>query len=211
MTGEKLKVTELNVLDKGFVRLIDSMGNDSTIAETARISYLGKSSGDQSDKNIIISLIKNHHTSPLEQVEFRFLVKAPIFVARQWMRHRTWSYNEVSRRYTKKDIDFYIPDFELEVQRWLYQKSVNVSYSAYNDLIKLGTKKEVARGVLPVAMYTTFYAKTDLHNLFHFLELRLAAEAQSEIREYANAMYELIKPIVPITAEIWKNITIGEL
>lgn len=211
MTGEKLKVTELNVLDKGFVRLIDSMGNDSTIAETARISYLGKSSGDQSDKNIIISLIKNHHTSPLEQVEFRFLVKAPIFVARQWMRHRTWSYNEVSRRYTKKDIDFYIPDFELEVQRWLYQKSVNVSYSAYNDLIKLGTKKEVARGVLPVAMYTMFYAKTDLHNLFHFLELRLAAEAQSEIREYANAMYELIKPIVPIAAEAWKNITIGEL
>lgn len=195
----------LDILDKGFVELVDSMGSDAVIADSARLSYLGKSSGEESDERIITKLIAYNHTSPLEQVEFRFLVKAPIFVARQWMRHRTWSFSEISRRYTAKDIDFYIPKFEKPDQAAIYSKSVLEALGSYEDLVFSGIKKEQARGILPVCMYTTFYAKTDLHNLFHFLQLRLDQGAQYEIRVYADAICKLIEPIVPVTFKLWKN------
>lgn len=193
----------MKVLDYGYIELVDSMGTDMTIAESARISYLGKETRSTSNEELIKLLINSGHTSPLEQVEFRFLVKAPIFVARQWMRHRTWSYSEVSRRYTSKNMEFYIPTFNSEATDWVYKKSIQIAYDSYKDLIELGVKKEIARCVLPVSMYTTFYAKTDLHNLLHFLELRQASDAQYEIREYANAICALIAQVVPITMKIW--------
>ena len=193
----------INVLDKGFIELLEVMGSDTTIAESARISYLGKSSGEESDDRLIQKLIANEHKSPFEQAELRFLVKAPIFVARQWMRHRTWSYSEVSRRYTSKDIDFYMPEFEHSAHRNIYEKAIAEAISSYYALTTLGVRKEISRGVLPVCMYTTFYAKTDLNNLLHFLELRRAPDAQYEIREYANAIEEMLKEKFPITHRVW--------
>ena len=196
-------MNKINVLDKGFIELLEVMGSDTTIAESARISYLGKSSGEESDDRLIQKLIANEHKSPFEQAELRFLVKAPIFVARQWMRHRTWSYSEVSRRYTDKDIDFYTPEFECSAYRNIYEKAIEEAISSYNTLGALGVRKEISRGVLPVCMYTTFYAKTDLNNLLHFLELRRAPDAQYEIREYANAIEELLKEKFPTTYRVW--------
>lgn len=196
-------MNKINVLDKGFIELLEVMGSDATIAESARISYLGKSSGEESDDRLIQKLIANEHKSPFEQAELRFLVKAPIFVARQWMRHRTWSYSEVSRRYTDKDIDFYTPEFECSAYRNIYEKAIGEAISSYNTLGALGVRKEISRGVLPVCMYTTFYAKTDLNNLLHFLELRRAPDAQYEIREYANAIEELLKEKFPTTYRVW--------
>jgi len=195
----------IDVLDKGFVELVDSMGSDETIAASARLSYLGQYRSEDSDSLLISQLINKGHTSPLEQVELRFLVKAPIYIARQWMRHRTWSYSEVSRRYTAKNMDFYTPSFEKEGMKELYNGSVSTSLRAYQELIGAGIRKEQARGVLPTCMYTTFYAKTDLNNLFHFLELRLEKGAQYEITEYSNAICKLIEPIIPMTFEIWKD------
>lgn len=194
---------EIKVLDKGFVRLEGVLSTDSDIADSARISHLGKSRGEGSDEKLIGFLISHKHTSPFEQAELRFLVKAPIFVARQWMRHRTWSYAEVSRRYTDEEIDFYIPEFENRVEKNVYEVAIAEAINAYNTLLNLNVRKEISRGVLPVSLYTMFYAKTDLHNLLHFLELRRAPDAQYEIREYAIAIEEVLKEKFPITYEAW--------
>ena len=196
-------MNKINVLDKGFIELLEVMGSDTTIAESARISYLGKSSGEESDDRLIQKLIANEHKSPFEQAELRFLVKAPIFVARQWMRHRTWSYSEVSRRYTDADIDFYLPLLGLPEQRDVYSNAIKIAYNSYRHLLDSGVRKEAARGVLPVCMYTTFYAKTDLNNLLHFLELRRAPDAQREIRECAICIEEILKEKFPITYRVW--------
>ncbi len=214
----------MNVLDRGFVELIDHLGNDNTIVSAARVSYLGKSKGQEKDKELIEYLMVNKHTSPFEQVEFQFLVKCPIFVARQWMRHRTWSYNEVSRRYTSDDIDYYLPE-ELYYQsesnkqasstplpKELSKRLINGikvqsegALRAYELLLNNGISREHARMVLPLNLYTSFYAKTDLHNLFHFLELRRSSHAQKEIRLYAMAIEKLIEPIVPVSFNLWKE------
>ena len=196
---------EIKVLDKGFVRLEGVLGTDADIAISARLSRLAESKGSESDENLIKMLIHLKHTSPFEQAELRFLVKAPIYVARQWMRHRTWSYAEVSRRYTDKDIDFYIPEFENRVEKNVYEVAVANSLNAYNTLLDLNVKKEISRGVLPVCLYTMFYAKTDLHNLLHFLELRRASDAQYEIREYASAIETIVKDKFPITYKMWNS------
>lgn len=196
-------MNKINVLDRGFVELLEVMGSDATIAQSARISYLGKSTGEGSDRKLIEKLIAHGHKSPFEQAELRFLVKAPIFVARQWMRHRTWSYSEVSRRYTDADIDFYLPLLGLPEQRDVYSNAIKIAYNSYRDLLDSGVRKEAARGVLPVCMYTTFYAKTDLNNLLHFLELRREPDAQYEIRQYAIGIEEVLKEKFPITYEAW--------
>ncbi len=195
----------IKVLDKGFITLLDSMGDDSTITDSARLSYLKEGGDDDSNEKLISRLIKYNHTSPFEQVEFRFMVKAPLFVARQWMRHRTWSYSEVSRRYTNKDIDFYIPEKLTKEEEDVYASVIEASLLAYSYLIGNSTRKEQARAILPQCMYTTFLAKTDLHNLFHFLELRRAPGAQMEIRVYAKAIEKLIAPVVPIAYKLWKE------
>lgn len=216
----------MQVLDKGSVALLNHMGDDNTIVSAARVSYLGESKGNKKDAELIRYLMENKHTSPFEQVEFQFMVKCPIFIARQWHRHRTWSYNEVSRRYTSEDIDFYIPNTMYEQstdnKQMTGSKIANSgdlmiimmlvtsdALIAYDKLIKAGVAREQARIILPQNMYTKFYAKTDLHNLLHFIELRNHPHAQLEMREYAKALELLIKPIVPVTYSIWKELQHG--
>ena len=213
----------MQVLDKGSIELLSHMGDDSTVVSSARVSYLGSTKGAEQDEKLIRYLLKNRHTSPFEQVEFQFLVKCPIFVARQWHRHRTWSYNEVSRRYTAENIEFYFPK-ELRAQSednkqmsagilinansyiGVMETHAVLSLNLYNRMIEAGIVREQARMILPMSMYTSFYAKTDLHNLFHFLSLRNHPHAQEEIRVYAQAIEELIKPIVPVSYKAWKEL-----
>lgn len=213
------------ILDFGHIGLLNHMGDDNTVVSAARVSHLGKSKGIEKDTALINYLMENHHTSPFEQVEFQFLVKCPIFVARQWMRHRTWSYNEVSRRYTSEDISFYVPS-EIRKQdtrdtqagsdivdsrtseeaMHAIRKHSLASIYLYNQLIANGICREQARMVLPLNLYTSFYAKVDLHNLFHFLSLRTSPHAQMEIRVYAEMIEKLIEPIVPISYKAWKEL-----
>ncbi len=215
----------MNVLGNGYINLVDSMGDDLTIVNAARKSF-GKHSGDFSpkDKKLLKYLWDNKHTSPFEMVEFMFEVKAPLFVVRQWQRHRTWSYNEVSRRYTSDDLDFYFPETwrcqdtdnkqasSGEVNKvaqdhathvlWGHTKNLTV---VYEDLIESGICREQARMILPQNMMVEMVAKTDLSNLLHFLRLRLHKHAQWEIQEYAKAIVELIEPVVPETIKLFKK------
>ncbi len=215
----------VNVLDKGWVELQEVMGNDLAIINAARVSYLGESKGDEQDKKLLFYLMHHRHSTPFEMVEFKFRIKCPLFVARQWMRHRTWSYNEVSRRYTSVDIDFYNPE------AWRKQSTSNKQGSEgeidrataeilaqrldehhqrglqfYNEAVEAGIAKEQARIFLPQSMYTQFIGKVDAHNLLHFLGLRMAPDAQYEIRVYAKAIFEeFVVPAIPWTAEAFKK------
>jgi len=215
------------VLDKGYVTILDMMGNDATICSAARVSRMGTPDTSR-DAKLIDYLMQHNHTSPFEMVEFQFEVKCPIFVARQWMRHRTWSYNEVSRRYTSEDIDFYTPEFwrgqdEINKQSStddyythgeyalkIYQDLLDQAKATYYHLLADGVAREQARMVLPLATYTTFIAKVDAHNLMHFLHLRMGQDAQEEIRVYANVIYEhFFKPNLPLTAAAFEKYILG--
>jgi thymidylate synthase (FAD) len=213
----------MQILDKGYVTLEDHMGSDNSIVSAARVSHLGESKGMLEDEKLIKYLIKNSHTSPFEHVVFTFRVKCPIFVARQWMRHRTWSFNEVSRRYTSEEIDFHVPT-ELRMQdntdkqssngileespeiSAYIEKVYNACYQAYDYMLQCGVAREQARMVLPVGMYTSFYGTIDLHNLFQFFKLRTSPHAQLEIKVYSQAMEQLIAPIVPMAYNAWKEL-----
>jgi thymidylate synthase (FAD) len=202
----------------GYVSLERYMGDDNTIVSSARVSHLGESKGEDKDKQLINYLVQHYHFSPLEQCEFQFVVKCPLFVRSQWHRHRMWNYNEVSRRYTSEEIQFYIPKklrlqakenkqgstenyiksiknidsfYEYSVQDIL-ENIVGDSLNLYNTLLENGVAREQARMVLPQNLYTKFYAKTDLRNLFHFLALRTDEHAQWEIRQYALAIENII-------------------
>jgi thymidylate synthase (FAD) len=209
----------------GFVRLVDHCGNDLSIVRAARVSYdadwrTGEDAGK--DEKLIKYLWKNKHTSPFESVSFTFEVKAPIFVFRQWHRHRTWSYNEISARYTELDEGFYVPDpdklgtqakgnkqmrdiNDLSDDEYNFNVSsiemigehFKDSFDLYQTLINRSVPRELARSVLPVAAYSRMFATVDLHNLFHFLRLRMHEHSQYEIRVYALAIANLIRPIVP--------------
>lgn len=211
----------VSVLDFGFVELVDYMGSDLSIVEAARASVSGKSKGTEQDKKLLRYLFVNKHTSPFEMVEFKFLVKAPIFVARQWLRHRTWSYNEQSRRYTSDDVEFYYPDSwrqqsssnkqastenSIDSERFIDMEYVNHIRNAldlYDLMLDNGVAREQARIVLPVSLYTTFYAKVDAHNLMHFLRLRLHEHTQKETREYAKALLFHMEKVIPWTTELF--------
>lgn len=216
------------VLDHGLVRLVDHMGNDLSIVRAARVSYdadwrTGEDEGK--DEKLIAYLMKNHHTSPFEAVTFTFEVKAPLFVFRQWHRHRTWSYNEVSARYSELPEEFYVPELSdithqsesnkqmrtsqqhdnaLLMQSYM-RKSMIDAFALYKELLAQGCPRELARGVLPTSTYSRMFATVDLHNLFHFLRLRLHEHAQKEIRVYAEAMLELVEPIVPYAVAAFKE------
>lgn len=222
---------KIDVLDHGFVRLIDHMGSDLSIVRAARVSYdaawrAGKDEG--SDSRLIRYLWKNQHTSPFEAVEFQFEVKAPIFVFRQWHRHRTWSFNELSARYRELPEEFYVPDPEIvgtqhaknkqardtsqerqphQVSQELrtMREACETSFAVYRGLLGSGWPRELARSVLPVATYSHMFAKVDLRNLLHFLDLRCHEHAQYEIRIYAETMLELVRPIVPVAIEAWER------
>jgi thymidylate synthase (FAD) len=221
---------KIDVLDHGFVRLVDSMGGDLSIVRNARVSHdAAWRAGDDegSDARLIHYLWKNQHTSPFEAVEFQFEVKAPIFVLRQWQRHRTWSYNEISARYSKLPEEFYLPtpatvgeqsvsnkQARVITGEWRPERAIEIAeierhyrnvFEQYRKLLASGWPREVARTILPVATYSHMFAKVDLKNLFHFLTLRCDAGAQDEIRVYAEAILTLIRPIVPIAVAAWEN------
>jgi thymidylate synthase (FAD) len=200
---------------RGWVGLIDHLGSETTIVNAARVSF-GKMKEEMDEKDVVLLdyLIENRHTSPLEHMVFTFSVHCPLFVRGQWHRHRTWSYNEISRRYTEVDMEFYVPPEIREQAEIDRQASVEssadhstelaaiaahneASLKLYNGLLESGVCREQARGVLPQNMMVTFWATVDLSNLIHFLDLRDSAHAQWEIREYAKAIKTLIEPIVP--------------
>lgn len=218
------------VLDHGYVRLVDHMGNDLSIVRSARVSYDAEwRTGDDvgKDERLIRYMMRNKHTSPFESVQFTFEVKAPIFVFRQWHRHRTWAYNEVSARYSQLPEEFYVPKPEHigeqskhnKQMRDMGVKTVNhhaisasqiriaceAAFVRYNSLLKAGVPRELARSVLPVATYSHMFATVNLHNLFHFLRLRLHEHAQYEIRVYAEAIMKLIEPIVPVSVAAFQE------
>lgn len=225
-------MSEIHVLDHGYVRLVESMGSDLTIVRSARVSYnadwrTGEDAGK--DEKLIQYLMRHRHTTPFESVTFTFEIKAPIFVFRQWHRHRTWSYNEISARYTELPEEFYVPrtvdigaqstatkqartilDLTQEemamraVEREKYERHCRGAFDLYATLLSRGWPRELARSCLPVSTYSKMFGTVNLHNLLHFLKLRLDPHAQYEIRVYAEAILQLIQPIVPIAVEAWK-------
>jgi thymidylate synthase (FAD) len=227
-------VDKINLLDHGFVRLLDFMGTDVSIVRAARVSYdaawrTGNNEG--SDARLIQYLWRNGHTSPFEAVEFQFEVKAPIFVFRQWQRHRVWSFSELSARYRELPEEFYVPEpnaigqqakdnkqarvlDEAMVARpsdmLAYREACAQSFQVYKALLKEGWPREIARGVLPLSTYSHMFAKVNLLNLFKFLTLRMDPHSQWEIRQYAEALVELIRPIVPVAVVAWEERTLEE-
>ena len=237
------------VLNLGYVELIDSMprhiasnriGVEAAIVDAARISYGEGTRHINSDRVLLRYLLRHRHTTPFEKVVFTWRIKAPIFVARQWMRHRAGSFNEESARYSKVRNEGYIPDItEVKSQQTgvlsstqsgderLEQttamtivdevsKSWDVAYSTYQSFLDRGVSRELARTVLPVGMYTTIVWKVDLWNLFHFLDLRMESHAQEQIRVYAKAIYDILQGIVPEALSafndyIYESITLTRL
>jgi len=218
-------VNHVKVLDgQGWVGLIDHLGTESTIVNAARVSFGKlKSEMEERDVKLLEYLIANRHTSPLEHMVFTFSIHCPLFVRGQWHRHRTWSYNEISRRYTEIDMEFYTPaelrrqsennrqasfsdpDFDGSALAQEIGKHNQASLELYEKLLASGVCREQARGVLPQNMMVTFWGTVDLSNLLHFLELRDSDHAQWEIREYAVAIKKLIKPIIPNVAAYFEG------
>lgn len=228
LEADKILDKEIPILDHGFVRLVDYMGGDSRIAEAARVSYnSGKTLRD--DERLIDYLYCNGHTSPFEQVVFLFHIKMPLFVARQWVRHRTARMNEVSGRYSVMKEEFYTPVSQDIKGQNLKDKQTSAdalspevaslvvaelaegqksSYTSYKSFIERGVSREMARINLPLSLYTEVYWQMDLHNLFHFLNLRLSSHAQKEIREYAKAILLICKKVVPIATASFEEHTL---
>lgn len=217
----------MKVLDKGFVELIQSVGNDTTISNAARI--VKEEWRGLKDEKLIEYLLKHRHSSPFEHVVFTFHVKAPIFVFRQWHRHRSWSFNEISGRYSELKDEYYIPDINnIGVQSKgnhqsrvinkgfdkiqygmidIYKEGCEKAFEDYQFLLDQGNwPRELARCILPLATYSEMYATVNLWNLLHFISLRSDEHAQYEIQVYSNAMKEIIKEIVPVTIDKWNKL-----
>ena len=213
------------VLDKGFVCLVDYMGSDARIAEAARVSYNSKKT-IRDNEALIDYLYRNGHTSPFEQVVLLFHIKMPLFVARQWVRHRTARMNEVSARYSVMKEEFYMPEVsDIKTQDSVNRQASGVplpqniaesviaqfkeeqakTYGVYSSLIEMGVAREMARINLPLSLYTEVYWQMDLHNLFHFLYLRLSSHAQKEIREYANVVFSICKKVAPVATKAFEQ------
>ena len=231
--AEKILDKEFPVLDKGFVRLVDYLGSDERIVQSARVSYGSGTKSYRQDQGLINYLLRNDHTSPFEQVIFTFHTKMPIFVARQWVRHRTARINEISGRYSVMKNEFYVPASEdvafqssdnkqgrsgekipaelIEKVRNQLQDEQDYIYRNYCGLLDDNVARELARINLPLSLYTEWYWQIDLHNLFHFLRLRLDAHAQKEIRVYAEVMRDLAAKVCPIAIEAFENHIYGSV
>ena len=233
-----MKIKEQEIAKHGFVRLIDVMGDDSSIADAARVSY-GEGTRSVSDnRNLIRYLVRHKHTSPLEMVEVKFHLKLPIFVMRQLVRHRTAAINEYSGRYSIMTDDCYQPsenyiqpqsqfnnqgrDGEMsDGWKTKYKETIrditHKAVIAYKNLIGNGSvshgglARELARTVLPVSNYTECYWKVNLHNFFHFCKLRMDSHAQQEIQDYAKVMFEMVKPKVPIATEAFEDYSLNSI
>ncbi|MEX0877618.1 MAG: FAD-dependent thymidylate synthase [Candidatus Spechtbacterales bacterium] len=226
--AEKWLYRPIKCLDHGFVYLVDYMGNDDAVTEAARVSY-GKGTEKISNNKGLIRYLRRHdHTTPSEMVEFKFHCKMPIFVARQWIRHRTASVNEYSGRYSIMSNEFYMPDANFFAKQStgnkqgrgeeltpeqkarvseLLKEDYERSYAHYEEFISedFDLARELARVGLSVANYTQWYWKIDLHNLMHFLRLRMDSHAQYEIRVFANAMARIVEDAVPVSFGAFKD------
>ena len=226
------------VLDHGFVRVIDYMGDDSAVVQAARVSYGKGTKKISEDQSLINYLMRHRHSTPFEMCEIKFHIKLPMFVARQWIRHRTANVNEYSARYSILDKEFYIPapehlaaqsrnnrqgraevltgDYAQKILQLLKDDATR-SYDHYEYMLNLddqdpersGLARELARMNLPVNFYTQWYWKIDLHNLMHFLSLRADAHAQYEIRVYADIMLDILKLWLPLTYQAFMDYRMG--
>lgn len=225
--GSSLIGKRVQVLDKGWIELQDLMGDDLAIVNAARASFLGESKGSDKDKKLLFYLLQHRHTSPFEQVEFKFRVRAPVMTWWQWVRHRTWSFNAQSGRYVSfEEDDFYTPavwrkqspsnkqaslgELTLEEGQPLtaaLEEHYHRGFELYKQALDAGVARELARVFLPgFSIYYTWVCKVDAHNLMHFLDLRMADGAQYEIRVYAQAIYQhFFQPALPWTAEAFEK------
>lgn len=225
--AEALLDQSIPVLDKGFVRMVDYMGGDQRIVQAARVSYGEGTKTVREDRGLIHYLMKNWHTSPFEQVQITFHTKMPVFVARQWVRHRTARLNEISGRYSIMKDEFYLPEpdqiryqsksnkqgrsdetvSDEDAGRILEQFQLEQAqiYRNYESLLQANVARELARMNLPLSLYTEWYWQIDLHNLFHFLRLRLDPHAQYEIRVYAEAMAKCAQAVAPLAWEAFEE------
>ncbi|MEO0295703.1 MAG: FAD-dependent thymidylate synthase, partial [candidate division WOR-3 bacterium] len=210
---------EFKVLDKGFLRLVEFMGGDNSVVQSARVSYGSGLKGEEKDKKLLFYLMENEHMTPFEHSVFKFHVKCPIFVARQWFRHRWGSYNEISGRYTEYKDEYYLPEKlrvqskkdkqmsefgDIEEEKELLKKMQDIfekSFEVYRELLERGVAREIARIVCPLSTYTQFYWTVNARSLMNFLRLRLDIHAQYEIREYAKCILEIFKEKMPWTYE----------
>ncbi len=209
----------VKVLDKGFVRLVDFMGGDQGVVDAARVSYGGISKGVEADKKLIAYLLKHSHLTPFEHAVFKFHVSAPIFVARQWFRHRFAAYNEISFRYTEVKDYFYMPAawrgqdhknkqgstgavaLDQKELHEFFSKQIGGALAAYKRMIEMGVAREMARMVLPVNLYTEFYWTVNARSLMNFVALRADGHAQWEIQQYGEALAHAFRDGMPWTYE----------
>ena len=211
----------IHVLDHGFVRLDDAMASDLSVVNSARVSFgRRKEEMDESDEGLVRFLMRDHHGTPFEHNAFRFHIRAPIFVVREWMRHRIGSFNEFSMRYAKATDDFYVPDAEdvrsqvgkpgaysfepvepelAEQTREELRAVYAQAYETYERLVDLGVARELARSVMPVGAYTEFYWTVNARALMNFVSLRAHESAQREIRRYAEAVETFLAEKMPVT------------
>ena len=231
--AEAILDTEFRVLDHGFVRLVDYLGGDQRIVQAARVSYGEGTKSYRQDAGLIDYLLRNEHTSPFEQVVLTFHTKMPVFVARQWVRHRTARLNEISGRYSVMKDEFYVPaaedvslqstdnkqgrsavelpaDQSAAIREQLRAGQAD-AYSAYTRLLDDGIARELARINLPVSLYTEWYWQIDLHNLFRFLKLRMDAHAQKEIRLYAQTVFEITRKVCPAACASFERHVLGSV
>lgn len=217
----------IKVLDHGYVRYIDHLGSDKRIVEAARISYKSPSKGDDQDKKLLAYLWKNKHTSPFEMAKLTLNIKLPIFVMRQYVRHRMQNLNELSARYTELPNEFYLPS-EWRIQdtknkqgsvnpelvkdaEWQKRQTnklfmvCDLAYKVYEEMLADGVAREMARMVLPINIYTEIYACWDIKNLLHFITLRDDAHAQAEIQQYGKAIKSIAREIFPWTIDIYEK------
>jgi thymidylate synthase (FAD) len=225
--AEALLDQEFKVLDKGFVRLVEYLGGDARIVQSARVSYGAGTKTVREDRGLIHYLMRHLHTSPFEQVILTFHCKMPIFVARQWVRHRTARLNEISGRYSVMKDEFYVPaPAEIRCQSKQNRQGREVEcvspeqarkiidlllaeqqqlYREYEGMIEQDIARELARINLPLSLYTEWYWQIDLHNLFHFIRLRADAHAQYEIRVYAEALARCAQAVAPAAYEAFEE------
>ena len=216
----------IKIHDHGFVGLVDHMGSDAAIVEAARVSYQTGTKATRTDRALIRYLMRHKHTSPMEMCEVKLHIRAPIFVLRQWIRHRTASVNEESGRYSEIREMFFSPalgdlapqsldnkqgregEFPLHKQkaiRNVIEANNEYSFASYRALLGEDLARELARITLPLTAYSSLYWKIDLHNLLHFLTLRTDSHAQKEIRDYADAILDIIRPLFPYAVEAWED------
>ena len=234
--AEKWLGKVIPVLDHGFVYLVDYMGSDEAVEQAARVSYGSGTRKTNETRGLLRYLLRNDHTTPFEMAEVKFHAKMPIFVARQWVRHRTANINEYSARYSVVKDEFYIPEsgvistqstnnkqgrgdaIDVKLSKIVKEKMndhfIN-SNKLYQELLdpegEFKVARELSRAVLPLSSYTEWYWKIDLHNLLHFLRLRLDQHAQYEIRVYAQAMAKIVKDAFPITWEAFEDYKLDSL